>query len=185
MTKNLLIRRDFIYGSKQLSNFLWASLSLFGGSVFICLGLASYYQTDFLTIFNGTNIQFFPQGILLLFYGFSGSLLSFYLWSIYFLSVGDGYNEFNKEEQLIKIFRWGFPGKNRKIFLKYNILEIDSLNMYFKEGINPQSILYLKLKNSQKIPLTRLDSLLTLKEFEFFAADLAKFLQVSLKEEKI
>ena len=47
MTKNLLIRRDFIYRSKQLTNFLWASLSLFGGSVFICLGLASYYQTDF------------------------------------------------------------------------------------------------------------------------------------------
>ena len=57
--------------------------------------------------------------------------------------------------------------------------------MFFKEGVNPQSILYLKLKNNQKIPLTRLDSLLTLKEFEFFAADLAKFLQVSLKEEKI
>lgn len=55
------------------------------------------------------------------FYGFLGLLFSIYLWFIIFWSVGGGFNEFNKKEGNIKIFRWGYFGKNRCIFLIYLI----------------------------------------------------------------
>ena len=49
------------------------------------------------------------------FYGLAGLLLAFYLWMVIILDVGGGYNEFNTETGAIKIFRWGFLGKNRQI----------------------------------------------------------------------
>nr|YP_009254418.1 photosystem I assembly protein ycf4 [Verdigellas peltata]CZF96671.1 photosystem I assembly protein ycf4 [Verdigellas peltata] len=181
--KKPLIRRDFIFGSKSFINLFWACSSLIGGNLFFLLGLCSYFKLNFL--FQLNQIQFFPQGLLLLFYGLAGSLLSLYLWSILLLSIGDGYNEFNKISNRIKIFRWGFPGKNRKIKLDYSFSEIENLSLYIRQGFNPQSILYLKLKNKIKIPLTRNDSVFNLEEFEYYAADLARFLQISLKDESV
>lgn len=176
------IRRDIVSSSKTLSNFLWASFSLIGGSLFFLLGICSYFKTNLLTVFKGTEVQFYPQGLLLLFYGLSAILLSFYLWSIYFWSIGDGYNEFNLVSSNFKIFRWGFPGKNRKICLKCSLSEIETLTLSNDQGFNSQSTLYIELKNKSSIPLTRVDSDLSLKEFEYYAADLAKFLKVGLKE---
>jgi hypothetical protein len=51
------------------------------------------------------------------FYGSLGFLLSIYWWFLIFWNVGGGFNEFNKKEGFIRIFRWGYPGKNRKIDL--------------------------------------------------------------------
>ena len=33
--------------------------------------------------------------------------------------IGSGFNEFNKKDGLIRVFRWGYPGKNRRIDLVY------------------------------------------------------------------
>lgn len=180
--KSSQIRRDFLCASKTVTNGIWASISLVGGSVFSLLGICSYFQTDLFLVFKGTEIQFFPQGVLLVFYGVSAILLSFYLWSIYFWCIGDGYNEFNLTSSTLRIFRWGFPGKNRKICISYPLSEIENLTLSNDQGFNSQSTLYLDLKNKSSIPLTRVDSDLSLKEFEYYAADLAKFLKVGLKE---
>jgi hypothetical protein len=41
------------------------------------------------------------------FYGVAGSLLATYLWLTINWDVGAGYNEFNKEEGIMRIFRYG------------------------------------------------------------------------------
>lgn len=180
--KQLKVRRDFIFQSHTLGNFLWAIFSFLGGSIFFILGICSYFNFNLFLIFQGTDIQFFPQGILLFFYGLAGSLLGIYLYSIFLWRIGDGYNEFNRQKEIIRIFRWGFPGKNRKILFSYSISEVENLIIKIQEGLNSQSTLYLKLKNGILIPLTRTDAFLTIKKFEYYAADLAQFLKVPLKD---
>ena len=180
--KQLKIRRDFISQSHTLGNLVWSIFSFLGGNIFFVLGICSYFNFDLFIIFQGTDIQFFPQGVLLFFYGLSGSLLGVYLYSIFFWRIGDGYNEFDKQKQVVRIFRWGFPGKNRKILFSYPTSEIENLTIKIQEGLNSQSTLYLKLKNGIIIPLTRTDASLTIKKFEYYAADLAQFLKVPLKD---
>lgn len=98
------------------------------------------------------------------------------------LSVGGGFNEFNKKEGIVRIFRWGFPGKNRRIDLVYYIKDIEAIRVELKDGLNPRRTIYLRVKGKRDIPLTRIGQPMTLEEIEKQAAELAKFLQVSLEE---
>jgi hypothetical protein len=130
-----------------------------------------------------TNLSFFPQGLLMSFYGSLGFLLSFYWCFNIFWDVGGGFNEFNKKEGKIRIFRWGYPGKNRRIDLFYSLKDVESIKVEFKQGFDSQRTIYLKLKGnvSREIPLTAIGEPLTLKEIEKQASELANFLQVSLE----
>ena len=47
------------------------------------------------------------------FYGTLGLLLGLYIGLIILWDLGEGFNEFNLETGQVRIFRWGFPGKNR------------------------------------------------------------------------
>ena len=76
------------------------------------------------------------------FYGFLGLLISLYQWLTIFWRVGEGYNEFNKEKKILKIFRFGFPGKNREINFIYSFDEVDSIKVEIKDGIAPKRIIY-------------------------------------------
>ena len=114
------------------------------------------------------------------FYGFLGLIFSVYLWLTILWSVGGGFNEFNKSEGIVRIFRWGFPGTNRRILLEYDINKIESIKIELKQGLNPRRIIYLQIRGKKEIPLTRVGQPLTLEEIESQAAELAKFLQVSL-----
>lgn len=110
-----------------------------------------------------------------------------------FWSVGGGFNEFNKKDGIVRIFRWGFPGKNRRIDLFYEMKNIEAIRVELKEGINPRRIIYIRVKGNAKnsdnstssvrrdIPLTRIGQPLTLEEVEEEAAELAKFLQIPLE----
>lgn len=115
------------------------------------------------------------------FYGLLGFIFSSYLWLTVFWSVGGGFNEFNKKDGIVRIFRWGFPGKNRRIDLSYSLKEIEAIKVEIKEGINPSRTIYIKIRGKRDIPLTRIGQPLTLEEIETQAAELAKFLQVSLE----
>ena len=53
------------------------------------------------------NLSFFPQGLVLCFYGILGLCFSFHLWFTIFWQIGGGFNEFNGEEKSVRIFRWG------------------------------------------------------------------------------
>ena len=198
-----LIRRYMIIGERRFSNYWWAIFISIGSVGFLITGIRSYfsfvsqrfsslgsneisYPLDVLTNFSteiltNQNLPFFPQGLLMTFYGSLGILVSIYWWFLIFWNVGGGFNEFNKKEGIIRIFRWGYPGKNRKIDFSYSLKEIDSIKVELKQGLDPQRTIYLKLKSNKQIPLTGIGQPLTLKDIEKQASELANFLQISLE----
>jgi hypothetical protein len=208
MNNNNLIRRYLIIGERRLSNYWWATVVLFGAIGFLFTGFVSYlnsniYSGEYLgsgTLLNtmgwsvnsltadttdlpSTQISFFPQGLLMCFYGSLGFLLSLYWWFLIFWNVGGGFNEFNKKEGFIRIFRWGYPGQNRKIDLYYTLKDVESIRVELKQGgfADSQRTIFLKLKGKKEIPLTGIGEPLTIQEIEKQASELANFLQVSLE----
>ena len=179
--KENLIRRYMILGERRLSNYWWACIILLGSLGFLLSGLSSYNEMNFLPFLQLKDVSFFPQGLLMSFYGTLGFLLSFYWWFNIFWNVGGGFNEFNKKEGRIRIFRWGYPGKNRRIDLSYSLKDVEAIKVELKQGLDPQRTIFLKLKGKREIPLTGIGEPLTLKEIEKQASELANFLQVSLE----
>eukprot|EP01018_Ginkgo_biloba_P040703 Gb_15503 [translate_table: standard] len=53
--------------------------------------------------------------------------------------------------------------------------------MEVQGGIYPRRVLYMEIKGQQYIPLTRTDDNLTPREMEQKAAELARFLRVSIE----
>nr|WGT92527.1 Ycf4 [Vitreochlamys aulata] len=194
---NILIRRYIIIGERRLSNYWWAIVIFLGSCGFLATGICSYLGIpNWYSLFNtGLNIDsnfqafssptgivpFFPQGLLMSFYGSLGFLLSFYWSLLIFWNVGGGFNEFNKKDGFVRIFRWGYPGKNRKIDLSYSLKDVEAIRVELKQGIDSQRTIYLRLKGKREIPLTGVGQPLTLKEIEKQASELANFLQVSLE----
>jgi len=107
--------------------------------------------------------------------------LSFYWWFLIFWNVGSGFNEFNKKENSLRIFRWGYPGKNRRIDLSYSLGDIEAIRVELNQGLDSQRTIYLKLKGKREIPITGIGQPLTLKEIETQASELANFLQVAIE----
>jgi len=206
MNQENFIRRYFIVGERRFSNYWWATLIFIGSVGFLFTGVSSYlnmvnFSISFLSnneILNsipGLNfilqnmfqnsttetIHFFPQGLLMCFYGSLGFLLSLYWGFLIFWNVGGGFNEFNKKENFIRIFRWGYPGKNRKIDLYYTLKDVESIRVEIQQGLDSQRTIFLKFKGNREIPITGIGQPLTLQEVEKQASELANFLQVSLE----
>lgn len=179
-TQNL-IKRDMIKGSRRFSNFFWAITLFVGGISFFLTGLSSYYQKSLLPFINFTELNFLPQGLIMSFYGILGLSISTYISLTIFWDVGSGYNEFNKETELIRIVRKGFPGKNRRILLVYSFDNIKSIKLIIQEGINPKRIIYLCTKDKREIPITPVQEPLSLDLLETQASDLARFLNIKLE----
>lgn len=179
--KQDLVRRDMVVGARRLSNYFWASILGLGGLGFLLVGLSSWVGFDILPWWSAREIVFFPQGLVMCFYGFLGLLTSLYLGCTILWSIGGGYNEFNKAEGKIRIFRWGFPGRDRRIEITCGLEEVEAIRVDIKEGVNPKRTIYLRLSGQREIPLTRIGQPLTLAEIEQQAAELAGFLQVKLE----
>jgi hypothetical protein len=180
-TENELILRQPIVGARRLSNYFWATVVLLGATGFLLAGISSYTQINFLPFANPTELLFIPQGIVMGFYGLAGILLSLYLWFSISWNLGGGYNEFNKQTGEVKIFRWGFPGKNRQIEFTCKLTEVQSVKASVREGLNPQRALFLSIKGRREIPLTRVGQPMSLTELENQAATLVRFLGVPLE----
>jgi hypothetical protein len=90
-----------------------------GGLGFLLAGISSYFKINLLPFANPTELVFIPQGLVMMFYGTLSLGLSLYIIITILLDIGSGYNEYNKIENLVKIVRKGFPGKNREILLTY------------------------------------------------------------------
>jgi Ycf4 len=179
--KDSTIFRQEILGSRRFSNLWWATISSMGGIGFLLAGLSSYLKVNLLLVSDPRGLQFVPQGIALLFYGVAGSLIALYLWLIALWDLGGGYNEFNKETGKVKIFRWGFPGKNRRIELEFPIEDVIAVKADIREGLNPKRELYLRVKQRRDIPLTRVGQPIALSALENQGAELARFLTVPLE----
>lgn len=170
-----------ILGSRRFSNYWWATIVSTGAIGFLLAGLSSYLKVNLLPFANPTELQFVPQGLAMGFYGIAGLLLALYLWMLVILDVGGGYNEFNLETDEIKIFRWGFLGKNRRIEINCRTRDVQSVRVEIKEGLNPRRALYLRVKGRRDIPLTPVGQPVALTQIENQGAALARFLTVPLE----
>lgn len=176
-----LIRRYSIIGSRRASNYIWALVSAFGGLDFLLTGISSYFNFNLIPgLIHSERIVFFPQGIIMCFYGILGLLFSFYLSLTILWNVGGGFNIFDQQNKIIRIFRWGFPGKNRRIDLVYSLDDITAIRLEIKQGLNPRRTIYACVKDQRQIPLTPTTQPIAIEEVEKLASDLAQFLHKNL-----
>nr|UNJ16454.1 photosystem I assembly protein Ycf4 [Boldiaceae sp.] len=176
------IKIEKIIGSRRFSNYCWAVIIFVGGLGFLLAGLSSYFKTDLLLFSTTKNLIFFPQGLLMIFYGTLAIFISCFLWLTIIWNIGGGYNKYDKKNGKIEILRFGFPGKNRNILLIYDIKDIESIKVDIKDGISPKREIYLYTKDQRQIPLTRIGEPLGLQELEEKASELANFLEVVLEK---
>lgn len=175
------IIKEPITGARNITSFLISFALLFAGSGFFLAGLSSYLNINLLYITKTENIVFIPQGITMLFYGTGAIGISIYLLLTIIWNVGSGYNEFSKVENIVRIIRLGFPGKNRTIFLSYEFQNVKNLKFLFKQGLNPRCNILLVLKDQREIPLFPAQFLLNPNETEKKAIKLSQFLNVPLE----
>nr|B8HY04.1 RecName: Full=Photosystem I assembly protein Ycf4 [Cyanothece sp. PCC 7425] len=175
------VLRYEVLGSRRFSNYWWATVITIGGTGFFLAGLSSYLHVNLLPIGNPVELFFIPQGIAIGFYGVAALLLAIYLWATIGWNVGGGYNEFNKETGIVRIFRWGFPGKNRQVEISARIPDVQAVRIVIREGVNPKRTIYLRLKGRGDIPLTRVGQPIPLTDLENQAAEIASFLGVAIE----
>jgi len=177
--------KEKIIGSRNINNILIAFILFTAGLGFFLAGISSYFKQNFLLITDPSEIIFIPQGIALLFYGTGAIGIGIYLFLTILWDIGSGYNEFSKEEEIVRIVRKGFPGKNRTIFLSYEFRIIKNLKFLIKEGLNPRCNILLVLKDKREIPLFPPQFLLKPAEIEKKAIELSKILNVPLENLRI
>ena len=159
-----------VQGSRRLSNLLTAGVVFLGSFGFLGAGLFSYLGWV-------SSITFFPQGLVMTFYGLVGLALSIYLGLTILWAVGEGFNEFDLENEKVRIFRYGFPGKSRSINLEFNLNEVESVRL----ETEPRQTLYLRLKGKRQYPLTNEFEPSSLASLEEKATELARFLKVPVE----
>jgi hypothetical protein len=177
-----MILTQNIFGARNFRTYLFFLILFLGGLNFTLAGLSTYFHINLLTLTNTNEISFLPQGLVMLFYGSAALTLAFYLALTIFWNIGSGYNEFLKDQELIRIVRLGFPGKYRKVFLTYEFKDVESVILYRKEGLNPRNNILLLLKDNREIPLFPANYLLNPNKAEKSAIFLANFLRVQLEE---
>jgi hypothetical protein len=170
-----------IIGSRNIGNYILTFILIIAGVGFFLAGISSYFHQNFLYLTDTSQIVFIPQGITLLFYGTGAIGISIYLLLTIVWDIGSGYNEFSKIENVVRIVRKGFPGKNQTIFLSYEFQNIKNLKFLIKEGLNPRSNILLVLKDKREIPLFPAQFLLNPNETEKKAIELSKFLNIPLE----
>jgi hypothetical protein len=180
MTNNTVIREE-IKGARNINTCISMVVLLLAGLGFFLAGLSSYLGVNLLFITDTSSITFIPQGIALLFYGTGGIGVGIYLFLTVYWNIGSGYNEFLQGENVVRIVRLGFPGKNRNIFLSYDFKNIKSLKFLIKQGLNPRCNILLSLKDKREIPLFPAQFLMNPNETEKKAIELSNFLNVPLE----
>jgi hypothetical protein len=178
---NDIIIKENIVGSRNFSSFLITLVLFFAGLGFFLAGLSSYLQINLLQVTDTSEILFIPQGIALLFYGTGALGLGLYIALTILWNIGSGYNEFSKVDNIVRIVRQGFPGKNRTVFLSYEFKNIKNLKFLIKQGLNPRCNILLVLKDRREIPLFPAQFLLNPTETEKKAIQLSNFLNVPLE----
>lgn len=179
--ENSLIRHDLVLGSNRTSNYIWFFIVLLGSLGFLDAGISSYFKTELLPFIKTNSINFIPQGIVMLFYGTVGLLLSIFLAISILSNVGGGYNKYDLNQGKIEIFRLGFPGITNELYISYSVKDIKSIKLSITEGLNPRHEIYLSTKDGRRIPLTRVGEPLLLSIVESEAVDLSSFLNIPLE----
>ena len=151
MNNNIL--KDNIIGARNFRSFFIMIILFLAGLGFFLAGLSSYLKINLLVLSDTSEIIFIPQGVAMLFYGTGALGIAIYIFLTIIWNVGSGYNEFSKLENIVRIIRIGFPGKNRTIFLSYEFKNIKNIKFLIKQGLNPRCNILLVLKDKREIPL--------------------------------
>jgi hypothetical protein len=179
MNNNIL--KDNIIGARNFRSFFIMLILFLAGLGFFLAGLSSYLKINLLILSDTSEIIFIPQGIAMLFYGTGALGIAIYIFLTIIWNVGSGYNEFSKLENIVRIIRIGFPGKNRTIFLSYEFKNIKNIKFLIKQGLNPRCNILLVLKDKREIPLFPAQFLLNPTEIEKKAIELSNFLDIPLE----
>nr|YP_009518976.1 photosystem I assembly protein Ycf4 [Boodleopsis sp. H.0758]AYC64931.1 photosystem I assembly protein Ycf4 [Boodleopsis sp. H.0758] len=183
-TNNKKIIRYFVSGFKNLENFWWTCFLFFISIGFLLTGFSSYYNKNLFWFINNQNIQFFPQGFIMICFGLIGIILAIFLTLVLLWGIGSGFNEFNKQNLYIRIFRWGFPGTNRCIDLYYSWENVLKIIVELNKGLFFQYIIFLEVKEKNKkkykIPLINIGNFITFEEIEKQISALSKFLKIPI-----
>lgn len=99
------------------------------------------------------------------------------MWSQIIWAVGDGFNEYNRATKMVRIFRWGNPGKNRRFDLKVPFDDVA-----FVELGKPSEGIFLRIKGKMNVLLTSRGYLMSEEEIEYRGAELAKFIKCTIKK---
>lgn len=154
------------------------SSSMNDNTLFLEKELVSNVTEKGFEVVNGIpSLPFFPQGLVLSFYGFLGLCFSFHLCFTLIWKIGAGFNEFNGKKKYVRVFRWGRPGKNRRIDFKYTHELIETI----KIELVPKPGLFLRVKGEKNIPLTQTGEFIPLEDLETQAAELTSLLQIPLE----
>jgi len=175
------VRRDVIFGSRAKENFVLAWLMCLGGGCFLTIGIATYLGQPVLFMLSKAPLTFLPQGLVMGFYGIFALFLGLYLWVVVWWNIGGGMNEFDCQRGRISIFRWGFPGINRRIHFACQLQEIEAVQIESRGGLWPVSLAYLKRRGKISVPLGELARGGSSQEAEDEAAELAQFLGVPVE----
>lgn len=177
---NAIIKEN-ISGARNIKSIGIVAILFPAGIGFFLAGISSYLNTNFLLVTDTSGIKFIPQGIAMLFYGTIAIGIGAYILLTIIWNIGSGYNEFSKLEQIVRIVRKGFPGKNETIFLSYEFSNIKNLKFLIKQGLNPRCNIILVLKDKREIPLFPAQILLNPNDTEKKAIELATFLNVPIE----
>jgi len=182
----ILLYSEIIKGASRVTNYFWVVILFLFGFGFFTTGFSSYsiYSNLNIPILNFTEIEFIPQGILLLFYGSCAILLSILIAIFVNLDIGSGTNVYDLQTEVVRIVRKGFPKFTNKltlqqsnIYLVYPFSEILYIELEIINGLNPKRVIYLLLKDNRRIPLTpsnQIDDLVFLEKRAIFIAKLLK-----------
>nr|YP_009145494.1 photosystem I assembly protein ycf4 [Monomorphina parapyrum]AKL78967.1 photosystem I assembly protein ycf4 [Monomorphina parapyrum] len=182
ITKNENLFKEEIIEPDKITKFIFNSVILLGSLGFFIVGLSSYIGYNLIFFLNSTEILFFPQGITMLLYGTLGTLISINQFLVLYWKVGEGYNEFNKTNGKMTIFRKGFPGRNEDIIITHPLNDIEALRVELKtELFNNKQNIFTCIKGRPDLPIIQISTPLTIKEIEEKASEIASFLKVPVK----
>lgn len=168
-------------GSRRPSTYFFAVVLTMGGLGFLLAGLSPFVDTNLLPFTDTRMLTRIPQGVAMIFYGVLALLASAYYWMSLVLNLGAGYNEFDKDKNLLSIYRSGFPGKNRHIKFTHDLDKITGLKVEIKGGLNPSRSLFLKIRGANNVRLSPIGQPPSLMTVEDQAAAVARFLNIGIE----
>nr|YP_009538709.1 photosystem I assembly protein ycf4 [Lepocinclis ovum]AYQ93734.1 photosystem I assembly protein ycf4 [Lepocinclis ovum] len=166
----------------KLNDIIISTIMFIGSLGFLIVGVSSYLKFNLVSILNAKEIIFFPQGITMCFYGLTGLLISSYQIVVLKFNVGEGYNEFNKRNGNITVYRKKFPWEKTNLNLIYTIDDVEAIRVEKNNTIlNSKQTIFICLKGKKEIPVLQIRKPINLNELEKKASNLASFLQVPIK----
>nr|YP_009671234.1 photosystem I assembly protein Ycf4 [Passiflora filipes]QCX30518.1 photosystem I assembly protein Ycf4 [Passiflora filipes] len=186
---------EHVTGFRTKLNFFFAFIVFFGSVAELVVGIYGYRGQNLIVSCWSKQIIFYPkvfprgiagiliQGILNLarFFNISSSA---YLWYLYFLNVGGGYDLFDKKRGLMYRFRWIVPRNNENsTYEDYIFLakDIESIHMVLYWDADSTHVLMLKRKSYQKFRYQTFYTFCDMKEGKEKGRRMATFLRVPFK----